>query len=168
MTKENYNNGNCENPQSHKYSGENRVEEKTLKTVKERNFFFKLGWAIIGLALIAGVVLHFWHIPLISSPTGCLFFNLTHLYCPGCGGTRSAMALLLGHPVISLYFHPIVLYTAVLFGIYMLTNTIERLSKGRWKIGTHYHNWFAYVALVIVAGNCIVRNILLIFYHITI
>lgn len=130
---------------------------------KERDFFYKMGWVLIGIALTSAIVLRLCHLSLAIPSPGCLFRRITHLYCPGCGGTRAVLALLRGHPLQSLYYHPIVVYTAVVYGIYMLTNTLERISKGKWKIGIHYHNWFAWVALAIVLGNCLIRNLLLIF-----
>lgn len=143
-------------------------EVEKMKAEKEKNFFFKAGWILTGLVLAVSIAFHFWHTPLEANPSGCMFFRVLHLYCPGCGGTRSVMALLNGRPLKSLYYHPVVLYTVILFVLYMLTNTIERLSKEKWKIGMHYHNWFAYVALIIIVVNCIFRNIMLVVYHLAI
>ena len=54
-------------------------------------------------------------------------------YCPGCGGTRAAYALLCGKPLLSLYYHPIVLYTVVVGAAFLVTQTIGRLSRGRFR-----------------------------------
>lgn len=37
----------------------------------------------------------------------CIFHWLTSLDCPGCGITRSLMAIYLWEPVVSFYFHPL-------------------------------------------------------------
>ena len=42
----------------------------------------------------------------------CLFHTLTGAYCPGCGGTRAAAALLRGQFLLSFCYHPLVLYLA--------------------------------------------------------
>ena len=42
----------------------------------------------------------------------CLFHTLTGVYCPGCGGTRAAAALLQGKLLQSFYYHPLVPYIA--------------------------------------------------------
>lgn len=36
----------------------------------------------------------------------CPVFELTGLYCPGCGGTRSLTALMHGHPLLALHENP--------------------------------------------------------------
>ena len=40
----------------------------------------------------------------------CLFRAMTGLYCPGCGGTRAVQYLLQGRLLLSLRYHPLVLY----------------------------------------------------------
>ena len=46
----------------------------------------------------------------------CLMRTVLGLYCPGCGGTRAVILLLEGHPIRSFFYHPVVLYAAVLGG----------------------------------------------------
>lgn len=36
----------------------------------------------------------------------CPFYEFTHKYCPGCGGTRSLTALLHGHALLALHENP--------------------------------------------------------------
>ena len=63
---------------------------------------------------------------------------VTGIYCPGCGGTRAAYALLCGKPLLSLYYHPIVLYTVVVGAAFLVTQTIGRLSRGRFRAVVHF------------------------------
>lgn len=97
----------------------------------------------------------------------CAFRSLTGAYCPGCGGTRAVLELFRGHIVASLRYHPVVGYTAALYGWYLLSNTVEWLSRGKIPVGSSYHRWYGYAAVILVAGNWILRNILLFVFHIT-
>lgn len=97
----------------------------------------------------------------------CIFRSLTGVYCPGCGGTRAVLELFHGHIFTSLWYHPVVVYTAALYGWYLLSNTVEWLSRGKIPIGSRYRRWYGYGAVILVAGNWILRNILLFVFHIT-
>ena len=59
----------------------------------------------------------------LTSP--CLFHRVSGLYCPGCGGTRAVKALLEGRPAACFFYHPFVLYCAV---IYILLWQATRLN----------------------------------------
>ncbi len=45
------------------------------------------------------------------------------------------------------FYHPIVVYTAVFFGWFMLSQTIEKASRGRFAIGMHYRDIYLWIAL---------------------
>ena len=57
----------------------------------------------VGLAVGACIPLSL----LTAGPSLCPFKLLTGLPCPGCGMTRSVVALLHGDPATSFYFHPL-------------------------------------------------------------
>ncbi len=98
----------------------------------------------------------------------CVFHEVTGLYCPGCGGTRAVGALLQREVVLSFFYHPIVIYGAVIYGWFMISHTIEYLSKGRLKIGMRYRNLYFYLALMLVIINIAVKDIALTAFHIDI
>ena len=77
----------------------------------------------------------------------CLFHLLTGLYCPGCGGTRAVRAMAAGNLRLSFQYHPLVLYTAAVL-------TVELLSL------------FVYIAAGIIVVNWIGKNVLLVFFGI--
>ena len=87
-------------------------------------------------------------------------------YCPGCGGTRAAYALLCGKPLLSLYYHPIVLYTVVVGAAFLVTQTIGRLSRGRFRAVVHFRPVYLWIALALVVINCFVKNFILLYFHI--
>lgn len=70
------------------------------------------------LGLIVGSLLPLqW---LTAGPSLCPFKVTTGLPCPGCGLTRSAVALLHGDPMTSLYYHPLgapIIAVAVVIGL---------------------------------------------------
>lgn len=98
----------------------------------------------------------------------CILHHFTGLYCPGCGGTRAALALLHGQLLKSLYYHPLVLYAAVCFAWYLLKQGVKALSGGKIDIPMPNSNILVSIAAVIVIVNCIVRNILYLGWGITI
>ena len=97
----------------------------------------------------------------------CIVWKYLGIYCPGCGGTRAAKELLRGHILKSLWYHPLVLYLAVVLGWYLLSNGIQYLTKEKRKIGMQMHNRYLYIGLAIVVINWIVRNLLLVIWGIT-
>ena len=130
-----------------------------LRTDKTLDFsFYIIGWVCLILALVLGLAWRSGYFLWIFPPDGCVLHNLTGYYCPGCGGTRAIHALLHGHIVRSFFYHPIVVYTAVFFGWFMLSQTIEKASRGRFAIGMHYRDIYLWIALAIVLLNWLVKN----------
>ena len=89
----------------------------------------------------------------------CIFLTVFHLYCPGCGGTRAIRCLLQGHLLQSFWYHPLVLYGAVMYLIFMGSHTLEFLTKGRIH-GLRFRAWYLWTALGILVVNLIVKNVL--------
>lgn len=120
--------------------------------------------------ILAGVVLAFVLGYVVLKITGisiqlpmCTLLKWTGLYCPGCGGTRACVCLMEGNVKASFYYHPIVLYGALISGWYLLSHTIEYLSKGRISIGMRYRDIYLYIAILILLVNWFVKNACLIF-----
>lgn len=126
---------------------------------------YKLGWFFLIGGGISVLVYMKLVLPNVEIPS-CIVYTILGIYCPGCGGTRSVDALLHGHILQSLWYHPLVLYTLVVFGIFMISHTLERLHIGKIR-GLKYRDWHLYVALVIMVLNWIGKNILLHAFHIT-
>lgn len=96
----------------------------------------------------------------------CFFSNILGFYCPGCGGTRAVMALLKGQLLKSLWYHPLVPYSVVVGGGFMLTQGLHRIGipfvKG-WK----YHNWFHWGFVLLFVCNFLIKNALRLVWGIT-
>ena len=132
------------------------LEEKLYKIG-----LFLVPVGILGFLLYDKVILHYF------AGIPCVLYYFLGIYCPGCGGTRAVKALLDGAVLQSAWYHPLVLYSVILFGGFMVTHTLERFHvKG--ICGWRFHSWYLYGALAILILNFILKNILLLCFHITI
>lgn len=91
----------------------------------------------------------------------CIFLRLTGCYCPGCGGTRAFVQLLKGHILTSFYYHPVVLYGAIVCGWYLISHTIEYVTKGKCAIGMRYRDIYLYAAIILILLNWMIKNLFL-------
>lgn len=134
--------------------------------MRERNLestLYLAGWAGVIFLIPAALFYHYVWLDKIHLP--CVLNAFFGIYCPGCGGTRAVEALLHGHILLSLWYHPLVLYTAVLGGGFMITQTLARLKVPHIK-GWRFHDWYLYGAAAILFGNCILKNVLRLCFHI--
>lgn len=133
---------------------------------KEETALFYTGWALVFTAACILLVYRFLPLPYDKLMVPCIFYSAFGLYCPGCGGTRAVSALLHGQILTSFVCHPLVLYTAVLGGWFLISQSIERISRHRVKIGMKYRDGYIWAALGIVIVHFIVRNLLLVVWDI--
>ncbi len=97
----------------------------------------------------------------------CTFLETTHMYCPGCGGTRAMMALFHGHIFKSLSYNPTVFFGVALIMYYEITVLMTILSK---KKRVYYTKSMKPVIIyvIIVLAFFIIRNVLLVGFGIDI
>nr|WP_318704543.1 DUF2752 domain-containing protein [uncultured Acetatifactor sp.] len=136
---------------------------KKQKTLEDQLYF--AGWFLL-IGGIAGIFVYFQFIMPKLSVFPCFFYHVLGIYCPGCGGTRAIGALLQGKPLLSFWYHPLVPYTVVLFGGFMLTQTLERVHFAKVR-GWRFHNWHMYGAVVLLTANWIIKNLLLHLFHVS-
>ena len=118
-----------------------------------------IGLITLGIFLAAGIFFYVNGSLLKSLMPPCMFYKITGYYCPGCGGTRAVYALFQGKFLTSLFYQPFILYTAVVGGWFMVSQTIERCSRGKIHIGMHFRPIWAYIGIGIIILNCIVKNL---------
>ena len=94
-------------------------------------------------------------------PYPCLLYSSMHFYCPGCGGTRAVEYLLKGHLIKSFIYHPVVPYTALLVICYIISHTLNIISKGKIKAMLFRPIYF-YIMIAIILLQCIIKNLLII------
>jgi len=121
---------------------------------------YRTGWCIFISLLIILMIVRMLPFDYQRYSLPCALHSLTGFYCPGCGGTRAAMALLSGKLIQSFYYHPFIVYVAALYAWFMLSHTMEIVSGGKWKIGMMYRPAYLFAGAGIVVLNCIVRNML--------
>lgn len=116
---------------------------------------YQTGWILLILAIPA----YFFLEQIVSYQLPCILLYFTGIYCPGCGGTRAVLEFFKGHPLRSFFYHPFVLYCAILYLWFMVSQTIQRLSHNRLAIGMKYRDIYLYIGLAIILLNWILRNI---------
>ncbi len=129
-----------------------------------------MGWYIAGSIILVIGIIYFILYKIIGfsvnfSPAPCAFAHITHLYCPGCGGTRAVKALMDFHWIKSALYNPIVIYGVLMCGYYYIGETIT-LLKGNKKKYTPFKDWTLWMVLVVILGNFVIRNLLLVFAHV--
>ncbi len=140
---------------------ENQRKELTAETA-----FFVVGIILAAIAIVIAALFALFPEVFARFRFPCMFHEITGLYCPGCGGTRAVKALFGGHIIESFLYNPIVLYGAVMYIWFMGSQLLERLTREKVK-GLKYRHLYLWLALVIVVVNCLVRNVLLIKYGIS-
>lgn len=123
------------------------------------------GWVMIFIGGLAAFLYLKVFLPNVGT-FPCVLNSLFGFYCPGCGGTRAIRALFRGKLILSLWYHPVVLYGAVIFSGFMLTQTCERIHVPGIK-GWKFHPWYLYGAAAVILLNFIGKNILLRCFGIT-
>ncbi|MCI5821565.1 MAG: DUF2752 domain-containing protein [Lachnospiraceae bacterium] len=87
---------------------------------------------------------------------------ITGWYCPGCGGTRALYFFVTGHWVKSFVYHPLVLYTFIALCYITIRFIYSIISKRTYRPSPMW----LWGALILLTANFIIKNILLIGFHI--
>ena len=89
----------------------------------------------------------------------CAFYNATHMYCPGCGGSRALISMLNGRLIPSLVYNPAVLFGLVVI-IYYEVGAIIAIIRNDGRYLFYKKLWPVYTYLVIVLLFTVLRDIL--------
>ena len=92
----------------------------------------------------------------------CVFHEMTGLYCPGCGATRSLRFLVRGNIWKSFIYNPIILYIVIatfIFFVFVVKYKISGKSLNKDKIILP----MLYVGVVVLILNWIIKDWFLIF-----
>ncbi|MCR5686466.1 MAG: DUF2752 domain-containing protein [Lachnospiraceae bacterium] len=141
---------------------------KRLKTCKKElggndKLLYELGLVALGIGF-AAVLLYFctgFNVLRIKYP--CIFNKVTHLCCPGCGGTRALRALLHGEILKCLYDYPPLLYGIIVYAVFMVRCFLYRhFGIRKMKDGTVRIHMYIFIALVL--AQWIVKLVAQIFF----
>ena len=94
----------------------------------------------------------------------CMVHDFLHVYCPLCGGTRAVEALFRWQWADAIRYHAVVVVTVGIGAIWYIRAWI-RLFRGKPLIAP-IPKWLSVLLLIAFIGYWILRNILLLFFHI--
>lgn len=121
---------------------------------------YRLGFVFLAVAAV-WIPLYFLYLSGGDIPKSiCLVWFFFGIYCPGCGGTRSVTALLHGHLLQALWYHPLVPYMVGIYLVFMLSWTAAKLHLFGIKRGIKYRPGYLYGMVAIIVVNFIGKNIL--------
>ena len=128
--------------------------------------WFKLGIVFGILTIPTIVVFYLLGDYLIDGGMTCAASSIIHLYCPGCGGTRSFYHMVHGNILKSILMNPFVPYTYAVYIVFMINTILVKATK---KFG---FQGFPVTVLILIGigvllGQWVIRNILLLAFHIT-
>jgi hypothetical protein len=89
---------------------------------------------------------------------GCLFHDLTGLYCPGCGSCRALHQLLNGHLEAALELNPLMVLALPFLGIYFLLYTRAAIRRKPWLGVSLKAVWIRAICCLVIAHG-VLRNI---------
>ncbi len=89
----------------------------------------------------------------------CLFYELTGLYCPGCGSGRAVIALLHGHVLEALSHNALFLIPGVPCGLLLAWEYLRFVFPGLGLKKTELPVWTARLALGMTAVFWLLRNL---------
>lgn len=127
-------------------------------TREEENILYWVGMIMLPIGLGIAYAVTQWIIPR-TPEVECFIWSIFGVYCPGCGGTRALVALAEGEILLSIWYHPLIMYGIVLYAAYMITHTLEKLHIFSVK-GIRFTVAYLYGALGVIAINCVLKNVL--------
>ena len=116
--------------------------------------------------MIGGTLLFvFFGDKILAAGGECLFKKISGFYCIGCGGTRAFNYLVHLHILKSLRYHPIVTFSYFSYFLYLINSFLYRHNKPCFSKLSPFV--LIYIGLTLLTVHFIVRNVLLVVFHIT-
>ncbi len=112
---------------------------------------YELGLVALGIGLAAVLLYFITGFSVLGIKYPCIFNRVTHLCCPGCGGTRALRALLKGKILMSIYDYPPLIYAVIVYVVFMIKSTLFKFfGIGKPGNGAVVKHLYVFIALILV------------------
>ncbi|MBO4310642.1 MAG: DUF2752 domain-containing protein [Lachnospiraceae bacterium] len=130
------------------------------------DIWFKIGIVFGAVSVIFVAAFVFFGDYLAHGGLECAVFKYLHIYCPGCGGTRSFNHFIHGNIIQSILCNPFVPYTYITYIVFMINTILVKTTK---KIGFSSFpvTILIYAGIGILFLQWIIRNVLWLAFKIT-
>lgn len=125
--------------------------------MKRRPLWQKIAIIVFPFAAIYLIyILRNWLIKLGTLFPGCPSYTYLHVYCPGCGNTRSVQHLLTGDLIDSVRYNPVPLIGLVLAALFYIEVITYVFGKHRKIVTRNQSFWWTFA--ILISLYFIVRN----------
>lgn len=134
--------------------------------MRQMKQYIKKYW-ILRAAILLGIAVLFLlgagylygHNPVEVPFIPCIFYELTGLYCPGCGAGRASYAILHGQFYQAFRYNPLMIFVLFFLALYFTARGLDWLITGGNHIDRHIPDKYLYWLLVVIMIYGIIRNI---------
>ncbi len=116
-----------------------------------------LAWLLAGVPMIFAL-LYFFPPEHYRLYPRCLFYSMTGLQCPGCGGLRAAHKLLHGHLAAAFQLNPLLILLSPVALLLLAAHAVKRIT-GRDYIRRLRHPFWLWLLLVVALAFAVARNL---------
>lgn len=110
------------------------------------------------IVLLVGL-LYYFIISITGVAVPCIYYSTTGFYCPGCGVTRMAVALIRLDFEKAFYYHPVLLCSIPLLGVCFGAWVFRYIKTGETKF-FRWQNVILWIVIIALILFCIYRNII--------
>lgn len=112
---------------------------------------YEIGLVALGIVIAAVLLYCITGFSVLDLSYPCFFNRITHLPCPGCGGTRALRALIVGDFVKSIYYYMPLSYVIVVYVIFMVRCVLHKYFGVRKSTdGTIVKYIYLFIALMLL------------------
>lgn len=126
-----------------------------MQKSRGQRIVFAAGLAAVGCA---GAVYLYFHDPRLY-PLPCIFYEVTGLYCPGCGAGRASYSILHGQFLDAFCYNPLMTILLPLIILYFIARFADWVITGGNHIDSRLNQKVLLAVLIVVCVYGVLRNI---------